>query len=138
VTPNAVRRVLLGLLAFGAVSSIGGAVGVAGNGVGFPPDLLQGSVFDSFLIPGLILGIVVGGTQLAGAVGLLLKRHSGLFFAAVAGFGMLIWIFVELIIVRGYHWLMGFYFAFGIAELILVLALLGIAPKITPAWNPVR
>jgi hypothetical protein len=45
---------------------------------------------------------------------------------------------VELIIVGGYHWLMGSYFAFGIVELILVLALLGIAPKITPAWNPAR
>jgi hypothetical protein len=33
---------------------------------------------------------------------------------------------------------MGFHFAFGIAELILVLALPGIAPRITPAWNPVR
>ncbi len=31
---------------------------------------------------------------------------------------------------------MGFYFAFGIAELILALAL-GIAPKITSARNPV-
>jgi hypothetical protein len=33
---------------------------------------------------------------------------------------------------------MGFYFAFGIAEPILVPARLGIAPKITPAWNPAR
>jgi len=48
---------------------------------------------------------------------------------------MLIWIFAELVIVGDCHWLMGFYFAFGIAELVLVVALLGIAPPILQPWT---
>jgi hypothetical protein len=48
--------------------------------------------------------------------------------SAIAGFGMLIWIFVELAIIRQYSWLQSAYFALGVLELTLVLALLGILP----------
>ena len=81
-------------------------------------------------MPALILGVVVGGTQLAAAVALLTSRYSALLLSAVAGFGMLIWIFVELAIIRQYSWLQTAFFTFGVLELILVLALLGIAPML--------
>jgi hypothetical protein len=42
---------------------------------------------------------------------------------------MLIWIFTELAII-GYSWLQSLYFGLGALELILVFALLGIAPAI--------
>jgi hypothetical protein len=86
-------------------------------------------------VPGLVLGVVVGGTQLAAAVTILTKRRSALLQSAIAGFGMLIWVFVELAIIRQYSWLQSAFFAFGVLELILVLALLGIAPTFV---NPLR
>ena len=52
----------------------------------------------------------------------------------VAGFAMLIWIFTELAIV-GYSWLQSVYFGLGALELILVLALLGIAPAFVSPWS---
>jgi len=52
-----------------------------------------------------------------------------------AGFGMLIWIFVELAMIRQYSWLQAVYFARGVLELSLVLALLGIAPVL---FEPLR
>ncbi len=131
ISDTVTRRILVGLLAFGAVSSFGGAaLAIFFGGGGVPPEYLDGSPFTSFLVPGLVLGIIVGGTQLAGAVGLLLRSQAGLLLAAIAGFGMIVWIFVELAIIREYSWLQTAYLTVGIAELVLVLALLGITPAI--------
>lgn len=61
-----------------------------------PRSFLAGTPFDSYVIPGLILGLVVGGTRLAAAVGIMARWSSALVLATVAGFGMIIWTFVEL------------------------------------------
>jgi hypothetical protein len=119
---------LLVVLIFDAVSSFGGAVlAIIFNGAGVPPEILAGTWFPSFLAPGLILGIIVGGTHAAAAFALLKRRQWALLASAVAGFAMLIWIFTELAII-GYSWLQSVYFGLGALELILVLALLGIVP----------
>jgi hypothetical protein len=131
VSSPIVVRVLVALALFGALSSIAGAVlGVAANGGGVPLEHLANSPFSSYVVPGLILGIVVGGTQLAAAIALLARRRIALLLAAVAGFGMLIWIFAELAIIRQYSWLQAAYFSLGAMELIIVLALLGIIPAL--------
>lgn len=120
------RRGLISLLCFGAISAIGGGVlGVAANGAGVPLSYLDGTPFTSYLIPGLILGIVVGGTQ--GFAAIATQRHHAhsLLAATVAGFGMIIWIFVELAI-TGYFWLQAVYLGVGIAELGMALILLGV------------
>lgn len=124
---KAARRTLVGLLFFGALSAAAGAVlGVAANGAGVPLTYLEGSPFTSYLVPGLILGVVVGGTQLAAAIALVMKRRHGPLLAAIAGFGMQIWIFAELAIIKEYSWLQTTYFVLGVLELALVLVLLGI------------
>ncbi|TFD54574.1 hypothetical protein E3T55_03930 [Cryobacterium frigoriphilum] len=123
------RGLLLGLLYFGAASAFGGGVlGVFANGAGVPLDYLAGSPFTSFLWPGLILGAVVGGTQLLAAVTLQRRRPLGPLSSVVAGFGMLIWIFVELAVMREYSVLQTLYFALGGLELLAVFGLLGLVP----------
>ena len=128
--PNGVvRGVLIALLIFGALSSFGGAVfAIAFNGAGVPREYLAGSPFDSFLVPGLILGVIVGGTQLGATMALLTRHRWSLLVSAIAGFGMIIWIFVELAIILAYSFLQTLYFGLGTLELILVLVLLGIVP----------
>lgn len=124
---QAARRTLVGLLFFGTLSAALGAVlGVVANGAGVPLTYLEGSPFTSYLVPGLILGVVVGGTQLAAAIALATKRPRALLLAAIAGFGMQIWIFTELAIIQEYSWLQTTYFALGVVELALVLVLQGI------------
>lgn len=126
---------LVVLLIFGAVSAFGGAVlAIVFNGAGVPLEHLAGTPFSTFFIPGLILGGILGGTQLVAALALLRRRHWALLMAAIAGFGMLIWIFIELAIV-GYSWLQSVYFGLGVLELALVLALLGIAPTVASSWG---
>jgi hypothetical protein len=130
-----VSGLLVSLLFFGAVSSFGGAVlAIIFNGAGVPLDHLEGTWFSSLLVLGLVLGVVLGGTQLAAATGLLKRRRWALLVSAVAGFAMLIWIFTELAVL-GYSWLQGVYFGLGMMELILVLALLGIAPGVVFAGD---
>ena len=101
------------------------------DGLGMPAESLTGSPFTSFAVPALILIAVVGGTQ-ALATGLLVaRRESGLLWSAVAGIGMLIWIFVETIVIRGGSWLQVLYFTTGTVQVVLVLALLGVV-----VWLP--
>lgn len=71
-------------------------------GLGVPREYLAGTPFTTFVVPGLILGIVVGGTQLAASVALLTRRSWAARMSAVAGFGMLIWIFAEMAIINTY------------------------------------
>ena len=131
IPSTVLRGIQFGLLIFGAVSSFAGAViAIAANGGGMPLAYLEGSPFDSYLVPGLVLGLIVGGTQLAGAVGLVLRRNWALLASAVAGFGMLIWIFVEIAMIRQYSVLQTAYFALGGLEIILVLGMLGLVPKL--------
>ena len=138
VSNRTVVRILVVLFLFGAVSSLAGAVlAIGANGGGVPVEYLTNSPFSSYVVPGLILGVVVGGTQLAAAIALLARRRTALLFSAVAGFGMLIWIFVELAIIQQYSWLQAAYFILGGLELILVLALLGVIPAlVVPTRQP--
>ncbi len=98
------RIVLLVLEAFMAVSAMGGGVAMtigaiwpAATSIGIPVSYLDGSPFDSYLVPGLILGIVLGGVNLWAFVLLLRRRPFALFAGAIAAFDGLIWIAVELI-----------------------------------------
>jgi hypothetical protein len=130
---TAARRALIVMLYFGAVSAFGGAaLGVATDGGGVPHEFLRGSPFESFLVPSLILGVVIGGTQLIGALAVHRGASRADLAAATAGFGMIVWIFVELAII-GFDWLQAFYFAVGIAQLGLVLVTRGILSASTAA-----
>ena len=122
------------LALFNTLSAIAGGIGMLlTNGLGMPLESLSGSPFTSFLIPALVLITVVGGTQAVAAGLLIARRETALLWSAIAGIGMLIWIFVETIVIRGGSWLQVLYFASGILQLVLVMALLGIV-----GWLPRR
>ena len=112
---------------FNALSAIGGGIGIlTTNGLGMPAAFLAGGPFTTFFWPGLILLVVVGGSQALAATLVLRRRESSLLWSAVAGFGMIIWIFIETGLIRGFSWLQILYFATGILQLVLVVILLGI------------
>jgi hypothetical protein len=130
------RRISWGTLivvtVFNAVSAVGGAIAMlATDGLGMPKSWLVNGPFDSFLWPALILLVVVGGSQTLAAVLLLRRRPSSLFWTSVAGFAMIMWILVEIVMIQAFDWLQGLYFGTGVVQLALVLALLGIV-----SWLP--
>ena len=122
---------LVVLALFNALSAFAGGVAVTAGIIGMPLSILAGSPFTSFVIPGIVLFVVVGGSQFVAAVLLLRRREAGLLWSTVAGIGMLVWIFVEIMIIGGGAWLQTLYFLTGLAQVVLVLALLGIV-----AWLP--
>jgi hypothetical protein len=138
VSNHLLVRVLTVLVVFGALSALLGAIlAIAANGAGVPLEHLRNSPFTSYFFPGLILGVVVGGTQLAAAIALLTRRDIALLLSVVGGFGMLIWIFVELAMMQQFSWLQAAYFILGGLELLLVFALLGIVPVlVSPLRDP--
>ena len=77
--------------------------------------------------------MVIGGTQLLAVIAEVRRAATALFWAAFAGFAMIIWIFVELAVMGGFSALHGIYFATGTLQLVLVFALLGIAPAVVGA-----
>jgi len=124
---------LTGLVGITAVA--GGVTLVAATATplqsgGFLPNeaLLDGSPFSSYLIPGLVLAVVVGGTHTAASVLLGRASRSGAPATAIGGFGLLIWIFVQMIYIP-FSPLQPVYFAAGLAELGLVLIGLGLARR---------
>ncbi|MFF1634097.1 hypothetical protein [Leifsonia sp. NPDC058248] len=89
---------------------------------------LGGTPFASYAAPGLLLAIVVGGTHIVAAV--LVGRRSAAAPAAVAvaGFGLLIWIFVQMMFIP-FSLLQALYFAAGLAELGLIMLALGLVAQ---------
>lgn len=107
----------------GLALMVGAVLGIAG--LTLPAEMLAGSPFDSYLLPGLVLLVVVAGVHGLAFV-LLLRRHPlSLAAAGVAGCGLLIWIFVQMTIIP-FSLLQLAYFAAGLAELVLVMLILDV------------
>jgi hypothetical protein len=115
------RKPVIALALAVTICAAAGAVAlvVAGAGNrGIPHELLSGTPFDTFLIPGLLLGVVVGGSSLACAI-LAWRRSRGAVEATlVAGGALTVWIVVESIIVPA-SWLQGVFGALGLALVVL-------------------
>jgi hypothetical protein len=90
-----------------------------------PLEMLRGSPFRDFLIPGVILSLVNGIGQIAAAV-LTLRRHRFAGYAgAVFGLGLMIWIFLQVSWIGGGHILQYSYFFLGVLETALAFVLQG-------------
>jgi hypothetical protein len=86
---------------------------------------LEGSPFRSYLIPGALLALVVGGTQ-GIALALVARRSSNALVATViAAMGLNIWVFVELVVIP-FSWLQVVYFVASLAEIALAMLGLGL------------
>lgn len=128
-----VRDSLLVLQAMVAVTAIaGGAALIVGSlfpelaTVLSPPTAyLEGSPFSSYLVPGLLLAVIVGGTQVVAFLLELTRNDLRLPAAAVAAIALLIWVFVQMVFIP-FSFLQAIYFAVGIAETGLIMLALGI------------
>lgn len=98
-----IERIALSATAlFIAVSTAAGAIGLIGGGLAFPPEWLDGTPFTSYVGPGIILGVIVGGSALLASV-LVLRRHPlAVPVAFAAGVIQLGWIIGEVLLVGTY------------------------------------
>jgi hypothetical protein len=112
-------KILKGVLLFNALSAIGGGIGLITGTLPVPTILLRHTPFDSFVIPGLFLGIIIGGSSLAAAIALRAQATRSRAISSAAGVIMVGWIAAETILVRGFSWLQGLYLLTGIAVVVL-------------------
>jgi len=110
----------------GGVALILGAVTSSSAG-GVVPDrsFLGDSPFTSYVVPGVILAVIVGGTHLLAAFLIGGDSTGGPLAVAIASFGLLIWIFVQMMFIP-FSPLQAVYFVVGLAELGFVLLGLGL------------
>ncbi|MDX1591214.1 MAG: hypothetical protein R3283_04590 [Balneolaceae bacterium] len=120
-------KLLLAVMVFQSLSGlVGGAALVydpSGEILATPVEWLSGSLFDDYLIPGIILFFVLGVFPVVCAYALWNRQPWSLKASLLAGMGLIIWIIVEVMII-GYHAsppLQLIYFIVGIVITILSL-----------------
>ncbi|WP_138417373.1 hypothetical protein [Sinomonas gamaensis] len=131
------RIAFLVVAGFVALTSfLGGLVMALGSWLGperlgLPPEvmipnsMLAGSPFASFLVPGILLAVIVGGTHVAAVVLVIGNHRWGQLMAAAAGYSILIWIFVQMVFIP-FSVLQLVYFLAGLAEIGFLLLMLGL------------
>jgi hypothetical protein len=123
-TPLEHRRLLVAIASFVALSAFAGGAELVlfphGN-AWVPIALLAGTSFTTFLIPGLLLGLVVGTSSALCAV-LAWRRHRGAIDATVlAGGALIVWLAAEMAQMRTVHFLHVLYGGLGLALVALGL-----------------
>ena len=103
--PAALRYVLGGLLAFGALNAFGGGYYGMSGAEGVPRGWLEGSPFDDYFIPSLVLFVVVGGSFLVAAIAVFAKVRIARTAAFAAGAIVLGWLAVETAIIGYVSWM---------------------------------
>jgi hypothetical protein len=115
---SAVRWLLVVLTLFNAVSAIPAGISFLlrpdGSWLGTPLEMLQGSPFSDFRVPGLVLALGVGGSSLA--AGFLLLGRKALGAAAALGAGVVLagWIGVQVMMIGGWVFLQVLYLGLGL------------------------
>lgn len=89
VTSRFLRTILITLDTFLAITAIAGGVGLL-TGLNAPPvDLLAGSAFGSYTVPGLALLVLVGGSALGAAL-MTFRRHQASSLASMIAGGVIL------------------------------------------------
>jgi len=89
-----------------------------GSAIGLPLFLLKTSPFDNFFIPGLILALVIGGSQLIALLAGLSNLTSAGRRTLIAGILLMGWIIVQVIMIRGVSWLHLVFAGIGLFQII--------------------
>ncbi|MGA9116675.1 MAG: hypothetical protein WB626_07870 [Bacteroidota bacterium] len=111
---QAVIQILVGIGA--AVSGMLLIIRPSGELLQAPVEMLKGSPFNDFFVPGIILFLVNGVGQLLAGV-ITLRRHAyAALTGAVFGIGLMIWVFVQVNMIGGGHILQYSYFFIGVIE----------------------
>lgn len=135
--PRALRVTLFVAAGFNLASAVAGMIGLTvGGGMGLPLEWLDGTPFASYVWPGIILGVVVGGMQALAIIAQYRRYALAWGLQAAAGLVMMIWIFVELAMLLVWSPLHGIYFGTGLVQTVLAVLALGAWPRPFLARTP--
>jgi len=109
------------------------SVGCGAEHLSKTPGVARHTPFDSFVVPGIFLAAVIGGSATIGATALLANWRRALVTSAAAGTIMVGWILGETLLVEGFSWLQGLYLLTGS---IVVAASIRLSQATTPDPEP--
>ena len=139
------RGALIVVDGFAAVSALFGGLALeTGWPFRMPTSMLHGTPFSDYVVPGLLLGILVGGSAALATVATIRSSSAGAFWSFIAGSIMAGWIVGEVLILdviantvavsQGF-WLQGFYFMIG---MVMMLVALSLGPVLRDTESPAR
>lgn len=117
---QAVRWALVGVEVFVAVGAIFGGIGLmAGNAIHISDDWLIGTPFNSWLLPGILLLLIVAVPMAVAAVAELRRRAWAYAASVLAGFAQIGWIIAQWAIMQRFFILQPIMLTAGTAILLL-------------------
>ena len=116
------RVELLVLEAIAGVSAVAGGIGLVFDWLGVNKSRLDGSPFNSFLIPGLILLVAVGGLLLSATWMVWTRSKLALEVSLAAGFILLGWFSVQIIMIGLFNWLQPIMASVGVAIAVIAVS----------------
>lgn len=116
-------KALAFLHGFVGVAAVTGGIGLAGGGSGLPEHFIEGTIFSSYVIPGIALGTLVGSTSLLAAAAIWRRSEPALEASALASAMLIGWFAVQLATVGYIGWMQPFFIAWLIAQVGLALHL---------------
>jgi hypothetical protein len=90
-----------------------------GSSISLPIELLEGTPFPDFLIPGVFLFLGNGVGHLAGALLSFRKSVHAPMVGMLLGLFLSLWIVIQIYFIGGIHFLQTFYLFIGVVELTL-------------------
>jgi hypothetical protein len=115
---------LIGLCGFLGITAAAGGIGLLTGWIAPGEEMLESSPFGSYVIPGVVLLLVVGGSGLMATLALLRRSAMAGPAAAFAGLMIIGFEIVEYAVI-GFHWLQVAYVAVGV----LIIALAGLLAR---------
>lgn len=115
--PTLIQWVLILLGGFVAVTAIGGGITMATGLDPLPQEWLTGTPFNSFVLPGLLLAVLVGGSAAIATYAMVTSPQAGALLSVVAGGLLMAWIVIEVLLLNQPSWTPteGIYFVIGAA-----------------------
>ena len=111
------------LLAFNGIGAVYGGIMLTSDPSGWklnmPVSMLEHSPFHDFLVPGLILLVVIGLGSLVVCALVILKIRRSASWVILMGFVLAVWIAVQMLMLRGVHYLQVIYALIGIVLMIM-------------------
>lgn len=128
ISGSRLRTALVVLELFVAMTAIGGGIALATGleGGRFPLSWLAGTPFADYVVPGLILAAVVGGSAAVAALTLVSRSTKAGRAAIVAGLVLLGWIVGEVVLVRADNEIVS---PMEVLYLVVSLAIVGLATR---------
>lgn len=123
-SPAARRQLVALLLTTAGLAMVSGLLLILkpdGRLLGLSTEFASSS-FASYLVPGVMLAVLVGGAQLFAGLAVARRHPRGLRMGVIAGLILIAWIAILAMMMGSTTWLQPVFFGIAVIELILVAA----------------